>query len=87
MAGADRCIMCGEIVPEGRMVCLLCEKRSNEMIKTKTNGEKHLILNFLLMIATFSIPIAAAFLATNTGCILWWLLYLVDVPLFAYFIK
>ena len=25
MAGADRCICCGEIVPEGRQVCPQCE--------------------------------------------------------------
>jgi len=23
----DRCVMCGEIIPEGRMVCPVCEKR------------------------------------------------------------
>lgn len=25
MADADRCVCCGEIVPEGRQVCLQCE--------------------------------------------------------------
>ena len=25
MADADRCVCCGEIVPEGRMVCPQCE--------------------------------------------------------------
>lgn len=29
----DRCIMCGDIIPEGRMVCPNCE--SNIMQKTK----------------------------------------------------
>jgi len=23
----DRCVMCGEIIPEGRMVCPVCEER------------------------------------------------------------
>ncbi len=26
---ADRCVFCGEIIPEGRMVCLVCEKNTN----------------------------------------------------------
>ena len=25
----DRCIVCGEIIPEGRQVCPICEKQSN----------------------------------------------------------
>ena len=45
------------------------------------------ILNFFLMIVTFSVPIAAAFLVINTGSNLWWLIYLIDIPLFVYFIK
>lgn len=27
MADVDRCVMCGELIPEGRQVCLRCEKR------------------------------------------------------------
>jgi len=27
----ERCVMCGDYVPEGRMVCLLCEMKVNEM--------------------------------------------------------
>lgn len=27
MANADRCICCGEIVPEGRQICPQCERR------------------------------------------------------------
>ena len=23
----NRCVMCGEIIPEGRMVCVMCEKK------------------------------------------------------------
>lgn len=26
----DRCICCGEIVPEGRMVCPICEAEADE---------------------------------------------------------
>lgn len=26
----DRCVMCGEIIPEGRMVCPNCERNINE---------------------------------------------------------
>ena len=85
MGNVERCISCDEIVPEGRMVCPLCETRSNKMKKPQV--ERNLILNFFLMIATFSIPMAAAFLSINTGCNLWWLLYLIDIPLFIYFIK
>lgn len=28
--GLDRCVCCGEIIPEGRMVCPVCERRANE---------------------------------------------------------
>lgn len=27
---SDRCVCCGEIIPEGRMVCPVCERRANE---------------------------------------------------------
>ena len=26
----NRCVMCGEIIPEGRQVCLICERKANE---------------------------------------------------------
>lgn len=25
----ERCICCGEIIPEGRQVCILCERKAN----------------------------------------------------------
>lgn len=25
----DRCVCCGEIIPEGRQVCILCERKAN----------------------------------------------------------
>ncbi len=25
----DRCVCCGEVIPEGRMVCVKCEKLQN----------------------------------------------------------
>ena len=30
MADADRCVCCGEIIPEGRMVCPQCEYKTKE---------------------------------------------------------
>jgi predicted nucleic acid-binding Zn ribbon protein len=30
----ERCVMCGEIIPEGRMVCLRCERAASEQHKT-----------------------------------------------------
>ena len=30
---ADRCVCCGEIIPEGRMVCWACEHSTNNGIK------------------------------------------------------
>lgn len=32
MADADRCVCCGDIIPEGRLICLMCERA----IPTKT---------------------------------------------------
>ncbi len=29
----ERCVMCGEIIPEGRMVCLRCERAVTEQTK------------------------------------------------------
>ena len=29
----ERCVMCGEIIPEGRMVCLRCERAASEQPK------------------------------------------------------
>ena len=29
----DRCVCCGEIIPEGRMVCPLCQEKPNERLK------------------------------------------------------
>lgn len=25
----ERCVCCGEIIPEGRQVCILCERKAN----------------------------------------------------------
>ena len=30
----ERCVMCGEIIPKGRMVCLHCERAASEPSKT-----------------------------------------------------
>ena len=34
----DRCVMCGTVVPEGRMVCWVCEVRILE--KSQTDSEE-----------------------------------------------
>ncbi len=31
----DRCILCGDIIPEGRMVCPLCEDDPSRLHKKK----------------------------------------------------
>lgn len=33
----NRCVMCGEVIPEGRMVCLSCETENGAERKTQTN--------------------------------------------------
>ena len=33
----DRCVMCGEIIPEGRQVCLICDKK---IYGNGTGGQK-----------------------------------------------
>lgn len=40
----DRCIMCGEYVPEGRQVCRVCEQSildGNKQVK-KSKKERHI---------------------------------------------
>ena len=29
----DRCVCCNEIIPEGRMICPLCQEKPNERLK------------------------------------------------------
>lgn len=36
---SDKCICCGRVIPEGRHICLLCE-RSNDMQTFKTSDMK-----------------------------------------------
>ena len=38
MADADRCVCCGEIIPEGRMVCPQCEGRVEDA-KSERDGD------------------------------------------------
>ena len=54
MANADRCVCCGEIVVEGRMVCPKCE---NESVKDKPNCEKCLYRH--LLADEFGVPVDA----------------------------
>lgn len=35
----DRCVMCGQIVPEGRMVCPVCEKDVEERTAQKQSAQ------------------------------------------------
>ena len=40
----DRCVMCGEYVPEGRQVCRVCEQQildGNKQVK-KSKKERHI---------------------------------------------
>ena len=34
----DTCIFCGEIIPEGRMVCWACENRQGVSPERRANG-------------------------------------------------
>lgn len=43
MADADRCVNCGEIIPEGRMACPIClvySPRAEKELKTHTFGHR-----------------------------------------------
>lgn len=50
----NRCVCCGEIIPEGRMVCPLCQEKPNERlevgdtIKCATSKE---IIDLMMMLA------------------------------------
>ena len=39
MVDAERCVMCGEIIPEGRQVCPVCEKNGGPS-RAKDGDEK-----------------------------------------------
>lgn len=43
MADADRCVCCGEIVPEGRQVCPQCENGAEQNENKKTTYREELI--------------------------------------------
>ena len=37
----DRCVICGAIIPEGRMVCPICEKLAQgDSVDTKSGGDE-----------------------------------------------
>lgn len=44
--GEERCVMCGEIIPEGRQVCPTCEKNANR-VKKKTDETSEDVLEEL----------------------------------------
>ena len=37
--GEDRCVVCGELIPEGRMVCPICENIEPSFDTIKINEE------------------------------------------------
>lgn len=43
MADVDRCVCCGEIVPEGRQVCPRCENGAEQNGNKKTTYREELI--------------------------------------------
>ena len=51
MIDDTKCIFCGEIVPEGRLVCPICESKVQEgeylLEKKQVTRKKHPIKNFL----------------------------------------
>ena len=46
---ADRCIFCGEIIPEGRWVCPVCEKKytPDDSFSNIQKAKKKTILSFI----------------------------------------
>lgn len=59
MADADRCICCGEIIPEGRQVCPQCENGANKNREKKVAGRERLI--YLIIHAKKTAPEAGSF--------------------------
>lgn len=43
------CICCGEIIPEGRLICLLCEKKSETPTPQPTFTGRYIIRNTYTM--------------------------------------
>lgn len=44
----DRCVMCGQVIPEGRMVCPLCEKDVEERTAQKPVAQEQKAFPMLL---------------------------------------
>lgn len=38
--GAERCVCCGRAIPEGRMVCPICEKQYKNQQRNEWKSEK-----------------------------------------------
>ncbi len=36
----EHCVICGEIIPEGRMVCLNCERKWKDVQTQNDDGKK-----------------------------------------------
>jgi uncharacterized Zn finger protein (UPF0148 family) len=39
MENVDRCVCCGEIIPEGRQICPICEYWGQEKVKQKLQAK------------------------------------------------
>lgn len=37
----NRCVMCGEIIPEGRQVCWICERKSDQNKEVPSEIPRH----------------------------------------------
>lgn len=44
----ERCVMCGQIIPEGRMVCPMCEEMVKEMTMPKPVAQEPKLSSRLL---------------------------------------
>ena len=60
----EKCLICGEPIPEGRQVCPLCEKGNFE-IKPKKEKKKMLVYIFPVALIVLDVGAAIANLATK----------------------
>lgn len=50
MMDAERCICCGEIIPEGRQVCIKCENEITDTLEDSSRDELSRDLMIFMMI-------------------------------------
>lgn len=51
----NRCVCCGEIIPEGRQVCPLCEEESHRQKKKIKKAGEHMPWWVVLLIILFCV--------------------------------